>query len=159
MRSPHHYLLFFFSSHTPMASATLCLFPTPNPTRARTLKPRLSLTSLPPPLQSHPFPPFPRKITTPPPRKTRSAISFAYVSGPASDPNVSEADPRVYGSDSRAEKIRPPSAISWGLLWSLLSEHKLRLAVSALTLVGCTTCTLSMPIFSGTENEGFRFQT
>ncbi|GLT54797.1 hypothetical protein SLA2020_279640 [Shorea laevis] len=132
-----------------MASATLCLFPTPNPTRARTLKPRLSLNSLPPPLQPHPFPPFPRKITTPPPRKTRSAISFAYVSGPASDPNVSEADPRVYGSDSRAEKIRPPSAISWGLLWSLLSEHKLRLAVSALTLVGCTTCTLSMPIFSG----------
>lgn len=62
---------------------------------------------------------------------------------------MSEADPRVYGSDSPAEKIRPPSAISWGLLWSLLSEHKLRLAVSALTLVGCTTCTLSMPIFSG----------
>jgi ATP-binding cassette, subfamily B (MDR/TAP), member 10 len=133
-------------------------FPTPNPTRPRTLKPRLSLSSRPPPLQSHPFPPLPRKITTTP-RKNRSAISFAYVSGPASDPNVSEADPRVYGSDSRAEKIRPPNAISWGLLWSLLAEHKLRLAVSALTLVGCTTCTLSMPIFSGTENEGFRFQT
>ncbi|XP_062153599.1 ABC transporter B family member 28 isoform X1 [Alnus glutinosa] len=130
------------------STVTLYLFPTPNPTRARTLKPRLSLSSRPPPLQSHPFPPFPRKITTTP-RKSRSAISFAYVSGPASDPNVSEADPRVYGSDSRAEKIRPPNAISWGLLWSLLAEHKLRLAVSALTLVGCTTCTLSMPIFSG----------
>jgi ATP-binding cassette subfamily B (MDR/TAP) protein 10 len=141
-----------------MASATLRLFPTPNPTRGRALKPRLSLSSLAPPLQSHPFPPFPRKITTPP-RKTGNAISFAYVSGPASDPNVSEADPIFDGSDSRAEKIRPPSAISWGLLWSLLAEHKLRLAVSALTLVGCTTCTLSMPIFSGTGNEGFRFQT
>uniref|UniRef100_A0A2N9FUK4 ABC transporter domain-containing protein n=1 Tax=Fagus sylvatica TaxID=28930 RepID=A0A2N9FUK4_FAGSY len=136
-----------------MASATLSFPPTRTSTRVRTRthKPRVFISYLPALLQSHPFPPFPlKKITTTPPKKT-SSISFAYVSAPASDPTISDPDPRIDGSDSVTENARSPtlSAVSWGLLWSLLGRHKLRLAISAFALVGCTTCTLSMPIFSG----------
>ncbi|KAK3039234.1 hypothetical protein RJ639_027938 [Escallonia herrerae] len=74
----------------------------------------------------------------------------AYFTGPASDPIVGDGDPKFDGTDSPlGETVQPHSAISWGLLWSLLARHKLRLALSVLTLVGCTTCTLSMPIYSG----------
>ncbi|KAF5457801.1 hypothetical protein F2P56_021879 [Juglans regia] len=131
-----------------MASATLSFSPIHYPTRVRTHKSRLSLSFLPLPFQSHPFPPLPLGSITAP-AKTRGSVSFAYVSGPASDPNVTESGPRVDPQDSRPEKVRPARAISWGLLWSLLGAHKLRLAISALTLLGCTTCTLSMPIFTG----------
>ncbi|KAB1210758.1 ABC transporter B family member 28 [Morella rubra] len=132
-----------------MASAalSLSLAPTSTFTRVSTRKPGLSLTTLPLPFQSHPFPPFPLKISVPP--NTRNTISFANVSGPPSDPTAIEPDQRVDGSDNRTEKLRPPSAINWVLLLTLLAEHKLRLAVSALTLIGCTTCTLSMPLYSG----------
>nr|POF07498.1 abc transporter b family member 28 [Quercus suber] len=135
-----------------MASATLSFYPTRTPTRVRkratTLNPRLSFTFL---HQSHPFPPFPLTTTTTLLPKKTSSISFAYVSAPASDPSVSEPDPRIDGSGPLTEKDRAPAPnpISWGLLWTLLSRHKLRLAISAFALVGCTTCTLSMPIFSG----------
>ncbi|KAK4571752.1 hypothetical protein RGQ29_030241 [Quercus rubra] len=135
-----------------MASATLSFSPTRTPTRVRTratsLNPRLSFTFL---HQSHPFPPFPLTTTTTLLPKKTSSISFAYVSAPASDPSVSEPEPRIDGSGPLTEKDRAPAPnpISWGLLWTLLSRHKLRLAISAFALVGCTTCTLSMPIFSG----------
>lgn len=135
-----------------MASATLSFYPTRAPTRVRkratALNPRLSFTFL---HQSHPFPPFPLTTTTTLLPKKTSSISFAYVSAPASDPSVSEPDPRIDGSGPLTEKDRAPAPnpISWGLLWTLLSRHKLRLAISAFALVGCTTCTLSMPIFSG----------
>ncbi|KAL3755835.1 hypothetical protein ACJRO7_002822 [Eucalyptus globulus] len=76
----------------------------------------------------------------------RSSIARAYVTGPPSDPI--EADPK-YDGDGEDEPPRPRAVITWGLLWSLLAEHKLRLCVSAAALVGCTTCTLSSPIFSG----------
>ncbi|KAK9994410.1 hypothetical protein SO802_024113 [Lithocarpus litseifolius] len=135
-----------------MASATLSFSPTCTPTRVRTrataLNPRLSFTFL---HQSHPFPPFPLTTTTTLPKKT-SSISFANVSAPASDPSVSEPESRIDGSGPLTEKDRvapAPNPISWGLLWTLLSRHKLRLAISAFALVGCTTCTLSMPLFSG----------
>ncbi|WCJ36583.1 ABC transporter B family member 28 [Euphorbia peplus] len=91
---------------------------------------------LPPPYplrQSHPFPPSP-------------AIPRAYVSGP---PPVTEPDHKLEDSDSAGDKPPSPKLISSGLLLSLLLKHKLRLGVLVLTLVGCTTCTLSMPIFSG----------
>ncbi|KAM3730173.1 hypothetical protein ACB098_12G067600 [Castanea mollissima] len=134
-----------------MASATLSFSPTRTPTRVRTrapvLNPRFSLYFL---HQSHPFPPFP--LTTTKKTKTKtSSISFAYVSAPASDPSVSDPEPRIDSSGTLTEKDRAPkpNPISWGLLWTLLSRHKLRLAISAFALVGCTTCTLSMPIFSG----------
>lgn len=74
----------------------------------------------------------------------------AYVSGPASDPIITEPDPKVESSnDAHDETVEPPSAISSSLLWSLLMRYKLRLAVSAVTLIGCSACTLSMPLFSG----------
>ncbi|XP_075649403.1 ABC transporter B family member 28 [Castanea sativa] len=136
-----------------MASATLSFSPTRTPTRVRTrapvLNPRLSLYFL---HQSHPFPPFPLTTTKKTKTKTKtSSISFAYVSAPASDPSVSDPEPRIDSSGTLTEKDRAPkpNPISWGLLWTLLSRHKLRLAISAFALVGCTTCTLSMPIFSG----------
>ncbi|KAF3965073.1 hypothetical protein CMV_010710 [Castanea mollissima] len=138
-----------------MASATLSFSPTRTPTRVRTrapvLNPRFSLYFL---HQSHPFPPFPLTTTKKTKTKTKtktSSISFAYVSAPASDPSVSDPEPRIDSSGTLTEKDRAPkpNPISWGLLWTLLSRHKLRLAISAFALVGCTTCTLSMPIFSG----------
>ncbi|KAL3524231.1 hypothetical protein ACH5RR_017065 [Cinchona calisaya] len=79
--------------------------------------------------------------------------SSAYVSGPAFDAIVSENNEFKVEDGSSSELLRteeePAYVISWGLLWKLVSRHKLRLAVSILTLVGCTTCTLSMPLYSG----------
>ncbi|KAJ9679218.1 hypothetical protein PVL29_021223 [Vitis rotundifolia] len=97
---------------------------------------------------SNPFPPFSLI-------QSRSKGVFArplsaYVSGPASDPIITEPDPKVESSnDAHDEAVEPPSAISSSLLWSLLMRYKLRLAVSAVTLIGCSACTLSMPLFSG----------
>ncbi|ONI25212.1 hypothetical protein PRUPE_2G289200 [Prunus persica] len=126
-----------------MTSLTLPLPPTLVSTPSRTVKPQLALFSL---IQSHPFPRFSHyRLPKPPPPKTITA-SFAYVSGPASDPIVSEPDPKIDGPDSKGQS---PSVISWGLLLSLLLKHKLRLAISAFALIGCSACTLSMPIFSG----------
>ncbi|PQM34383.1 ABC transporter B family member 28 [Prunus yedoensis var. nudiflora] len=126
-----------------MTSLTLPLPPTLISMPASTVKPQLALSFL---RQSHPFPRFSHyRLPKPPPPKTITA-SFAYVSGPASDPIVSEPDPKIDGPDS---KDQPPSVISWGLLLSLLLKHKLRLAISAFALIGCSACTLSMPIFSG----------
>lgn len=148
-----------------MATATCYLllqtsptrFLTPNqihalPKRKHQLKlPLCSATLNPSFHQSIFFPPF-----LPPFAKKRSStISCAYVTGPASDPNVSDSDHKLDQSEARSEKVQSPNPklISWSLLWSLLLKHKLRLGISALTLVGCTTCTLSMPIFSGINNS------
>lgn len=121
----------------------------PSGRHARTKPPRLFLTS--PLRQSRGFPPILRTKFN-----TKRLISCAYVTGPASDPIVSEPDLKLHESDSRTEEIQsPPNLITWGLLWSLLMKHKLRLGLSVLTLVGCTTCTLSMPIFSGTTGRFF----
>lgn len=76
-----------------------------------------------------------------------NSSTFAYVTGPASDPNVSESDPKV--DDASDSQVRVVGVLNWGLLWRLLTKHKLRLLVSLLTLVCCSTCTLSMPFFSG----------
>ncbi|CAL5343943.1 unnamed protein product [Camellia sinensis] len=82
--------------------------------------------------------------------KDSATVSFAYTAGPPTDPIVTENDPKVDVSSSRGESVESPrNAISWGLLSSLLSQHKLRIAVSIFTLVGCTTCTLSMPLTTG----------
>lgn len=74
------------------------------------------------------------------------------MTGPASDPIATEPDHKLDPTDndsSVTEKVQSTELISWGLLWSLLAKHKVRLVVCAFTLVGCTSCTLSMPIFSG----------
>ncbi|KAJ8633653.1 hypothetical protein MRB53_026989 [Persea americana] len=83
----------------------------------------------------------------------RRVIRAAYISAPASDPNISgideEEDPDGHQSRSQTTMVDSSIPISWGYLWSLLMKHKLRLAASIVALVGCTSCTLSMPIFSG----------
>ncbi|XVF50753.1 hypothetical protein PTKIN_Ptkin04bG0128600 [Pterospermum kingtungense] len=135
------------------ASVTVPLLRQLKPTRlpskahhARKLKLGLSQNS--PLCQSCPFPPISLPATT----KSRSlknilsSVSRAYVTGP---PIVSESDPRVDQSGPDTEKAEPPDLISCRLLWSLLVRHKFRIGVSVLAVIGCTTCTLSMPIFSG----------
>ncbi|MCD7450125.1 ABC transporter B member 28 [Datura stramonium] len=76
-----------------------------------------------------------------------SVISSAYITGP--DAFVSENDPKFEESDDSLEVVQPIEVISWGFLWKLVSRHKLRLLASVLSLVGCTTCTLTMPLLSG----------
>ncbi|XP_065870480.1 ABC transporter B family member 28 [Euphorbia lathyris] len=95
--------------------------------------------------QSCRFPPFPSSAASRRSNKI-STISCAYVSGA---PPVTDPDPKVDASEAASEKPQSPKLISSGLLWSLLLKHKLRIGALVLTLVGCTTCTLSMPIFSG----------
>ncbi|XP_058208284.1 ABC transporter B family member 28-like [Rhododendron vialii] len=86
----------------------------------------------------------------PPRRRSSHSTCLAYVTGPPSDPIVADNGPKLNVSSSDTESTQsPPSVISWGLLSSLLLQHKLRLAVSVATLVGCTACTLSMPLYSG----------
>ncbi|KAL9375878.1 hypothetical protein Peur_032757 [Populus x canadensis] len=96
--------------------------------------------------QSRPFPPLLKR------HRTATTITSAYVTGPASDPIVTEPDHKLDPTNddsSVTEKVQSTELISWGLVWSLLAKHKVRLVVCAFTLVGCTSCTLSMPIFSG----------
>ncbi|CAM8906015.1 unnamed protein product [Rhodiola kirilowii] len=74
-------------------------------------------------------------------------IPKAYISAPGSDAIVTESEPKASASEEGTSELQ--NAVSWGLLWSLIGRHKLRLAISGFSLVGCTACTLSMPIFSG----------
>lgn len=77
--------------------------------------------------------------------------SAAYISAPAVDPNSLHFDEEEADSSNFLDAIpkRHKEAISWRLLGSLLMKEKWRLALSAFALIGCTTCTLSMPLFSG----------
>ncbi|CAI0547011.1 unnamed protein product [Linum tenue] len=79
-----------------------------------------------------------------------ATIPFANVTGSASDPIVNEPEHKSDVSDADGdEEWSSKKLVTWGLLWSLMLRHKLRIGISVLSLVGCTTCTLSMPIFSG----------
>lgn len=75
-----------------------------------------------------------------------SFIPSAYVTGPASDAIFSESEPKFSASETPEKE---EEVIGWGLLWSLLWLHRLRLGVALVALIGCATCTLSMPLFSG----------
>ncbi|MED6219947.1 ABC transporter B member 28 [Stylosanthes scabra] len=120
----------------------LCHNPLPYPYSHSSFKPKhaftLSPSSLSPILSFSP--PSNAKFTTFTPN--------AYVTGPASDPIFDEQAPKLDGS-GHDKPNPPPKVISWGLLWMLLTKHKLRLILSLATLIACSTCTLSMPIFSG----------
>ncbi|XAR71751.1 Peptide-transporting ATPase [Bertholletia excelsa] len=134
-----------------MASATyslsLCLQPPGVAAPDYHTRRRLSLSSTSPPLRRPPSALIPLHW---PQLRRRSVASYAYTAGPASDPIVCEDDTKVNVSSVHAEIIQsPPRAISWGLVWSLLLRHKLRIAVSMIALVGATTCTLSMPLING----------
>ncbi|KAF6160454.1 hypothetical protein GIB67_019223 [Kingdonia uniflora] len=79
-----------------------------------------------------------------------SLITSAYVAAPASDPNISDNEPKVDEESSSSGTTGSSTiVISWGLVFTLLLQHKLRLAAAVVTLFGCTTCTLMMPILSG----------
>ncbi|KZV41051.1 Non-intrinsic ABC protein 8 isoform 1 [Dorcoceras hygrometricum] len=81
-------------------------------------------------------------------RKSSILFNYAYVSGPA--PVVSENEPKIDDSGGdEIPKLQHVDLISWGVLWNLVSRHKWRVLVSILTLLGCTTSTLAMPIYSG----------
>lgn len=75
------------------------------------------------------------------------SLPRAYISGPASDPNVAEPDPKVDGLQQEEAVI--PKVVTWELLGLLLFKHKFRIALCVASLFACTACTLSMPIFSG----------
>lgn len=76
----------------------------------------------------------------------RGAARAAYVSAPASEHIAGEDN----GTGLSGEVVSVvPIPVSWGVIWSLLSQHKLRIVVSLVSLVGCTSCTLAMPLFSG----------
>ncbi|XP_060203502.1 ABC transporter B family member 28 isoform X1 [Lycium barbarum] len=77
-----------------------------------------------------------------------SVMSSAYITGPAFDAIVSENDPKFEESDDKSS-LEPIEVISWGFLWKLVARNKLRLLACVFTLVGCTTCTLTMPLLSG----------
>lgn len=86
-------------------------------------------------------------------RFSHSTIVSANVTGPAYDSFASESDEfKVEDStESSTVTVQPSDLISWGLLWNLVSRHKLRLFLSILALVGCSTSTLTMPIYSGKQ--------
>ncbi|CAH9097900.1 unnamed protein product [Cuscuta europaea] len=78
----------------------------------------------------------------------RFVISSAYA-GPAIDAFVSENELKFEDTGDDFSPPKPNEVINWGLLWRLVSGHKTRLAASIFALVGCTTCTLTMPLLSG----------
>ncbi|XP_076918845.1 ABC transporter B family member 28-like [Bidens hawaiensis] len=82
-------------------------------------------------------------------RRKPSFTTAAYITGPASDAIVAADDPKVDDDDDSDLQVQRFNAISGGLLLRLLSRHKLRVAASIVSLVCCTTCTLSMPLLSG----------
>ena len=138
---------------TASASVIVPLLHQLNPTRFSTRTHhahKLNLSQNSPLHQSCTFPPISLPIATKSRRlkNISSSVSRAYVTGP---PIVSEPDPRINESEPETEKAEPPNLISRRLLWSLLVRHKLRISLSVLALIGCTACTLSMPIFSGKE--------
>ncbi|PIN26575.1 Peptide exporter, ABC superfamily [Handroanthus impetiginosus] len=79
--------------------------------------------------------------------RTPRIVSYANVSCAVLDENLSEDDPKIDGSEV-AER-QPVEVISWGLLWKLVWLQKWRVLLSVLALLGCTTCTLTMPLYSG----------
>ncbi|KAI3751060.1 hypothetical protein L2E82_22079 [Cichorium intybus] len=132
--------------HTTMATLPLFLplQPSLNNHRRQLLTQRghRRRTSSSPPLRQQQF-----RLTLP--RSKPSLITAAYITGPASDAIIAADDPKIDESDSSPEPVQRFNAISWALLFRLLSRHKLRVAASIASLVCCTTCTLSMPILSG----------
>lgn len=90
---------------------------------------------------------FQSKTLSPPRIRLLPQPLHAYITGPASDPNIADTDPKLDGL--RQEDSPTPRIVTWELLSMLLMKHKLRLALCVGSLFACTTCTLSMPIFSG----------
>ncbi|KAH0457188.1 hypothetical protein IEQ34_015095 [Dendrobium chrysotoxum] len=80
----------------------------------------------------------------------RRAVRAAYVSAPASEHAAGEDNGTGHSGEAiSAAPISSSLPVSWGVIWPLLSQQKLRIVLSLASLVGCTTCTLAMPLFSG----------
>ncbi|CAK9135222.1 unnamed protein product [Ilex paraguariensis] len=62
--------------------------------------------------------------------KSKGSSSTTYISGPGADVIISENDPEFQDSESESESQQSTNLISWGLIWSLVARHKLRLAAS-----------------------------
>ncbi|XP_068634409.1 ABC transporter B family member 28 [Aristolochia californica] len=90
---------------------------------------------------------FPRIPSSRLRNRRHTAIRAAYVTAPASDPNLEGVHASELASPTPA--VDSSTLISAGKICRLLMLHKLRIAASVLSLFGCTACTLSMPIFSG----------
>lgn len=78
----------------------------------------------------------------------------AYISAPAPGPEAAYAPPSLDATAAAADvaaAISSSDAVTWAGVWALLSRHRARIAVCIAALVACTTCTLSMPLFSGEE--------
>ncbi|XP_062186828.1 ABC transporter B family member 28 [Phragmites australis] len=77
----------------------------------------------------------------------------AYISAPAPGPEAAYAPPSLdaaaAAADVAAAICSSSDAVTWAGVWALLSQHKARIVVSLAALLACTTCTLSMPLFSG----------
>ncbi|WVZ63069.1 hypothetical protein U9M48_012736 [Paspalum notatum var. saurae] len=76
----------------------------------------------------------------------------AYISAPAPGPEAAYAPPSLDAAAAAADvaaAISSSNAVTWAGVWALLSRHRVRIAVSLAALLACTTCTLSMPFFSG----------
>ncbi|XP_039794190.1 ABC transporter B family member 28-like isoform X2 [Panicum virgatum] len=76
----------------------------------------------------------------------------AYISAPAPGPDAAYAPPSLDAAAAAADvaaAISSSDAVTWAGVWALLSRHRARIAVCLAALLACTTCTLSMPLFSG----------
>ncbi|RLN35317.1 ABC transporter B family member 28 [Panicum miliaceum] len=76
----------------------------------------------------------------------------AYISAPAPGPEAAYAPPSLDAAAAAADvaaAISSSDAVNWASVWGLLSRHRARIAVCLAALLACTTCTLSMPLFSG----------
>ncbi|KAG8080647.1 hypothetical protein GUJ93_ZPchr0007g5342 [Zizania palustris] len=75
----------------------------------------------------------------------------AYISAPASGPDAypSPSLDAAAAAEDVAAAISSSEAVTWAGVWALLLPHRARIAVSFAALLACTTCTLSMPLFSG----------
>ncbi|KAL5081029.1 hypothetical protein RYX36_009450 [Vicia faba] len=122
--------------HLPLSSSSSS-FTIQKPTQSLSLSPRL----LNRPIQ------FQSKTISSPRIHLLPQPLHAYVTGPASDPNIADTDPKLDGLWQQDSPT--PGVVTWELLSMLLMKHKFRLAVCVGSLLACTTCTLSMPIFSG----------
>ncbi|CAM0905767.1 unnamed protein product [Alopecurus aequalis] len=84
-------------------------------------------------------------------RLSRPPRPHAYISAPAPGPDAYQS-PSLDAAEAAADvaaAISSTDAITWAGVWALLSPHKARLTISLAALLACTTCTLSMPLFSG----------
>ncbi|XVF54271.1 hypothetical protein PTKIN_Ptkin05aG0167300 [Pterospermum kingtungense] len=71
-------------------------------------------------------------------KSRRCSVPRTYITRPLI---LSDRDPMIYDSEPETEKAKQPNLINLWLLCSLVVQHKLRICVSKLALIGCTSCT------------------